>query len=173
MFRRIASSKRLPFWLYWRMFNIWPAIRGTGGRITHATPDWSEIDVKLRLNWRTSNYVGTIFGGSIYASVDPFHMVMMLRRLGDDYVVWDKTGRVSFKQPGTETLYAKFRLTDEEVADVRAIVDRDNKLERTYSIDLKSADGRVFATVDKTLFIARKDWFKARQERRAQRKTAG
>lgn len=171
MLQRLANSSRVPFALSWRIFNYWPAIRGTGGRVTRVAPDWTELDVRIKLNWRTRNYVGTIFGGSIYAAVDPFFMLMILRQLGDDYVVWDKSARVSFKRPGTETLYAEFRVSAEEVADLRAIADRDDKLERTYSLDLKDAEGRVYATIDKVIYVARKEWFKERQARRAARTT--
>jgi len=50
--------------LYRIGFNIFPAYRGTGARVTHIAPDWTEVRVKLPLNWRTKNYVGTIFGGA-------------------------------------------------------------------------------------------------------------
>lgn len=164
MIKRLRE--RLPHALDWRVFNIWPAIVGTGGRVTHVSRDWTELDVKLPLTWRTRNYVGTIFGGSIYAATDPYVMVMLIRQLGDDYVVWDKSGRVSFKRPGTVTLHAQFRLPKERVAALKSEVDAKNKLDYSYSIDLKDADGKVYATVDKTVFIARKDWFNQRQQRR-------
>ena len=48
---------------------MWPCMRGMGGRVTYIAPDWSEIRVRLRLKLRTRNYVGTIFGGSLYGSV--------------------------------------------------------------------------------------------------------
>jgi acyl-coenzyme A thioesterase PaaI-like protein len=166
---KLIQSKHVPFWLYWRLFNLWPAIRGTGIRVTHTEPDWTEMRVRLKLNWRTTNYVGTIFGGSLYAGVDPFYMVMMIRQLGDDYVVWDKSARVTFKRPGDTTLYGVFSLPKSEVAELRDYVDEHNSTERTYSIDLKDADGKIYATVDKVIFVARKDWFKARQARRAAR----
>jgi acyl-coenzyme A thioesterase PaaI-like protein len=171
MFSRFVQSKRMPHAIYWRMFNIWPALRGTGMRVTRATSDWTELDVRLKLSWRTVNYVGTIFGGSIYAAVDPFYMVMIIRQIGDDYVVWDKSARVTFKRPGTETLYAEFRVPASEVEDLKREADEVNSFDRTYWIDLKDADGKVYATVEKVIFIARKDWFKAREERRAQRTT--
>jgi hypothetical protein len=31
----------------------------------------SEVRVRVPLGWRTRNYVGTIFGGSMYGAVDP------------------------------------------------------------------------------------------------------
>jgi acyl-coenzyme A thioesterase PaaI-like protein len=167
--QKLVQSDKLPFWIYWRMFNYWPAIRGSGVRVTHVARDWTELRVRLKLNWRTRNYVGTIFGGSLYAAVDPFYMVMILRQIGDDYVVWDKSARISFKRPGDRTLYGVFEMPAEEVASLRAVVDEHNQTERTYSIDLKDSDGRVYATIDKLLYVARKDWFKARQHRRAAR----
>lgn len=47
-------------------FNFFPAYRGTGARVTYISGTWNEIRIKLPLNWRTRNYVGTICGGSIY-----------------------------------------------------------------------------------------------------------
>jgi acyl-coenzyme A thioesterase PaaI-like protein len=170
LFEGIRTGESIPHWLDWRKFNVWPALLGTGAHITHVSPDWTELDVKLPLSWRTRNYMGTTFGGSIYASVDPYAMVMLIRQLGEDeYVVWDKSARVQFKRPGTQTLYARFRIPAETVAEIKAEVDAKNKLDWTYSLDLKDADGTVYATVDKVLFVARKDWYEARQARRAAR----
>ena len=41
-------------------FNLFPAFRGTGGRITYIAGDFREARVRLPLNWRTRNYVGTM-----------------------------------------------------------------------------------------------------------------
>jgi hypothetical protein len=48
----------------WRL-NWFPAYRGTGARLTYISADWSEVHIRLPLSWRTRNYVGTIFGGSM------------------------------------------------------------------------------------------------------------
>jgi hypothetical protein len=172
LLRRITEGSNVPFWLHWRIYNVWPSLRGTGGRVVHATKDWTELDVRLPLNWRTRNYMGSIFGGSIYAAIDPYVMMMLIHQLGDVYLVWDKSARISFKRPGTETLYAKFRLPLDLVADLKAEVDEKNKIDYTYSLDLKDASGATYATVDKLVFIARKDWYEARQARRAARPSA-
>ncbi|HEX7831004.1 MAG TPA: DUF4442 domain-containing protein, partial [Thermoanaerobaculia bacterium] len=52
-------------------FNIFPAYRGTGGRVKYIAADFREVRVALPLSFRTRNAVGTIFGGSMYAAVDP------------------------------------------------------------------------------------------------------
>lgn len=160
---------RLPFWLYWRCLNLQPHLRATGGRVTHVSEDWTELDVKLPLNRRTRNGQGTTFGGSLYSACDPWVMWMLSRQLGDEYVIWDKGARISFKRPGTETLYARFRVSREEAAEVKRQVDENNSHTFRYSIDLKDESGAIYATVDKAVYVARRDWYEARQARRAGR----
>ena len=98
------------------LFNAWPCYRGTGGRVTFIAGDWSEVRVRLPLSWRTRNYVGTIFGGSLYGAVDPIYMVMLIRALGPEYVVWDQAATIRFLRPGRSTLHATFRLEPDTVA---------------------------------------------------------
>ena len=142
--------------LRWK-FNLFPAYRGTGGRITYIAADVREIHVRLPLNWRTRNYVGTIFGGSIYAALDPIHMIMLIRALGPGYVVWDKAAGVRFKHPGRSTLHAHFRLEEEEVRAIKSELENARSVDRVYSVELKDAAGKVHATVEKTIYIRRRD----------------
>lgn len=142
--------------LGWKLrFRLYPAYRGTGGRITHIEPDWSRVEVRLPLNWRTRNYVGTIFGGSMYGAVDPIYMLMLIRRLGEDYTVWDKAAEIRFLQPGEETLYATFELPDDEIRDIRASLSPGESLDREYAVELVNDAGDVHAEVDKTLYVRR------------------
>lgn len=138
------------------MINLWPAIRGTGQRVTYVAPDYSEMRVKLPLSLRTRNYVGTIFGGSMYGACDPHYMLMLINRLGPDYVVWDKAASIRFKRPGRSTLHATFRVPDEEVAEIRRILETQPKVDRHYTVELKDKDGTVCAVVEKTIHVSRK-----------------
>src|SRR5215470_15352934 len=73
-----AISNKLRCWgFYW-----FACYRGTGGRATYIAPDWSEVHVEVPLSWRTRNYVGTIFGGSVYGAVDPIYRIMLIRSGG-------------------------------------------------------------------------------------------
>jgi len=140
----------------WRWaFNWFPAYRGTGARITHIAADWCEVRVRLPLNWRTRNYVGTTFGGSMYGAVDPMYMVMLIRTLGPRYVVWDKAATIRFKKPGRETLFASFRLEPDHLAELEAEVEHNGRAERTYLVELVNAAGDVHATCEKVLSIRR------------------
>lgn len=138
------------------MFNLFPAYCGTGGRVTYIADDWHEVRIKLPLNWRTRNYVGTIYGGSIYASIDPIYMLMLMKILGPDYIVWDKAAKVRFRKPGRETLYAEFLLSDDEIAEIKRLAENERSIDRIYDLELKDKNGVVHAEIEKTLYIARK-----------------
>ena len=63
-------------------FNLFPAYRRTGARVTYIAGDFGEVRIKLPLNWKTRNYVGTIFGGSMYGAVDPIYLIMFINFSG-------------------------------------------------------------------------------------------
>lgn len=137
-------------------FNFFPAFRGTGGKVTYIAEDWREIRVKLPLSWRTRNYVGTIYGGSIYGAVDPIYMLMLMHILGPGYVVWDKAAKIRFKKPGRDTLYVEFHLSDEEIEEIRHRAEIEKSIDREYLLELKDKNGVVHAFIEKTLYISKK-----------------
>lgn len=134
-------------------FNLFPAYRGTGGRITYIARDWRELRIRVPLGWRTRNYVGSIFGGSMFGAMDPIYMVMLIRNLGPDYLVWDKSASIRFRRPGRTTLHARFSLDDTELDAIRAALAEAPAIDRVYTIDLVDAEGVVHATVEKTIHI--------------------
>jgi acyl-coenzyme A thioesterase PaaI-like protein len=138
-------------------FNIFPAYRGTGGWVTYIAADYREIRVKLPLSWRTRNYVGTIFGGSIYGMVDPFYMIMLIKILGPGYMVWDKAASVQFKKPGRTTLYATFKLSEQETSSIKEELTRLKSLDRVYVVEVVNEEGEVHAVVEKTIYIRRQE----------------
>ncbi len=134
-------------------FNLFPAYRGTGARVTYIADDFREVRVRLPLSWRTRNYVGTLFGGSLYGAVDPFYMIMLIRILGPDYTVWDKAATIRFRRPGRTTLFARFVLEEEEIRMIRELAERSPSIDRIYKVDLADADGVVHASVEKTVYV--------------------
>jgi len=135
------------------VFNLIPAYWVTGARVTYVAADFREVRVKLPLSWRTRNYVGTIFGGSLYGAVDPVYMIMLIKILGPEYTVWDKAATIRFRRPGRSTLYAKFVLDAEEIRTIRDLAERHPSIDRVYRVDLADAEGTVHASVDKTVYI--------------------
>lgn len=136
-------------------FNLFPAYFGTGARLTYIRHDWLEARVRLDLTWRTRNYVGTIFGGSMYGAVDPIYMVMLIKALGPGYVVWDKAATIRFRRPGRTPLFATFRLDPEVVIEIRRSLETEETLDREFLVELVDAGGVVHATIDKTIHVRR------------------
>lgn len=134
-------------------FNLFPAYRGTGARIRYIAADWREVRVEVPLSWRTRNYVGTIFGGSLYGAVDPIYMMMLLRNLGRGFEVWDKAATIRFRRPGRGTVSARFVVPEEELAAIRGALETSPSVERVYLVDLVDREGVVCAKVEKTLHV--------------------
>jgi acyl-coenzyme A thioesterase PaaI-like protein len=138
-------------------FNFFPAFRGTGARVTYIAGDFREARVELPLSWRTRNYVGTIFGGSLYGSVDAMYMIMLIKILGPGYTVWDKAATIRFVKPGRSRLYARFLIEEEEIRTIIRLTETAPSVDRVYRVDLKDAAGVVHASVEKTVYIRRND----------------
>ena len=137
-------------------FNLFPAYRFGGGKVTYVREDFQEIHVAVPLSWRTRNYVGTTFGGSIYAAVDPMHMMMLIRTLGDEFTVWDTEAEIDFRKPGESTLYAEMEITDAELDELRAL-DPGASTTRSYEVELVDDEGVVYAVVENRVYVRRDD----------------
>jgi len=138
------------------LFNYAPVYRRTGGRITYISNDWHEVHVKLPLNWTTRNYVGTLFGGSIYGAIDPIYMIMLIQILGKDYIVWDKSALIKFKKPGKETLYAYLKIDRDEIDFIKSELKTNFKLDRKYIVSLVDKNNLEHAYVEKIIHISKR-----------------
>ena len=135
---------------------MFPAYRGTGGRVTYISADWRDVSIKIPLSWRTRNYVGTIYGGSIYGAVDPIYMLMLIRILGPEYVIWDKAAAIRFKKPGKSTLYADFALSTAEIEEIKRLAETERSIDRVYNLELKDKNSVVHAFIEKTIYISKR-----------------
>ncbi len=143
-------------WLMRHAFNLVPAFWGTGGRIAFIAPDWREMRVEIPLRLRTRNYVGTMFGGSMYAAVDPWYMIMLIKVLGPEYVVWDKAASIRFLRPGRSTLTAHFLLEEAELETIRKALETERSVDRIYAVELVDRERTVCARVETTVYVRRK-----------------
>jgi acyl-coenzyme A thioesterase PaaI-like protein len=138
------------------LMNIWPPFLGAGIRIKRLQPDWKEIEVEMKLRRWNANYVGTHYGGSLYSMADPFFMIMLIENLGKDYIVWDKSASIRFKKPGKGTVSACFRLTEQQIEEVRRSLHTQETIEPTFTVEIKDESGAVIAEVQKLLHVRKK-----------------
>lgn len=144
-----------PFLL--KLMNFWGPFIGSGIHIKHMSDDMRLIEVEIKLRPWNKNYVGTHFGGSIYAMTDPFYMLMLMANLGSRYIVWDKSAEVRFLKPGKGTIRARFELDAERIEAIRQAADTEWKTEPLFLVQVTDNEGNVIAEVDKVLYVRRKD----------------
>lgn len=111
----------------------------------------------MKLTPFNRNLVGTHFGGSLYAMCDPWFMLILMRLLGDGYIVWDKSAKIEFLRPGRGKVTGRFHIPPDRVEQIRSEADRSEKVEPTFSADVVDARGQIVAHVDKLLYVRRKD----------------
>lgn len=149
-------ASRIPPKVLRRVGNFWMPFLGAGIKISHLSQDYREIHVQMKLHWYNKNYVGTHFGGSIYAMTDPFYMIMLINNLGRKYIVWDKGAKIDFKKPGRNTLKAVFILTDELLQEIKQKVDSEGKYVFDIPVSVVNESDEVIATVKKEIYIRQK-----------------
>ncbi|MBP3943533.1 DUF4442 domain-containing protein [Sphingobacteriaceae bacterium WQ 2009] len=146
-------------------FNLSPMYRRTTARIVYVSNDLLHVTIKLPINYKNRNYVGTIFGGSMFSAVDPIPMVQLINLLNSNYVVWDKSAEIYFKRPGNQDLYADFQYTKEEIDAIIARVKNEKEILLVKTTQLTNKDKtKVFCEVKKTIYIAEKQFFKEKRK---------
>ena len=136
--------------------NAWPPFLFSGIRITALGHDFRHARVELRHRWYNRNYVGTHFGGSLFAMTDPFWMLLTMRSLGRDYFVWDQAGEIRFLKPGRGTVHAAFDLGDEVIDAMRGATVGGAKYLHWFDTDIHDDGGDLVATVRKQVYVRRK-----------------
>jgi hypothetical protein len=139
-----------------RWINFWPPFLGAGIRIKRISPDMKAVDVEMKLRWWNANYVGTHFGGSLFAMTDAFYMLMLMANLGGEYIVWDKAATIRYRKPGKGTVRAEFRLSDSQIDDIREKLTMLPKHEPTFIAEVKDESGVLIAEVEKLLHVRKK-----------------
>jgi acyl-coenzyme A thioesterase PaaI-like protein len=148
-----------PRLLRWGM-NLWPPFLGAGIRVRSIAADWSEAVVELRERFANRNYVGTHFGGSLFAMTDPFYALLLMHRLGERYLVWDQAARIEFVAPGRGTLSARFRITEALLDSIRQQAAGGGKVLPEFDVEIRDRAGELVARVRKTLYVRLKSRYR-------------
>jgi len=135
---------------------LWPPWWFTGIKITSINADFTQIKVRMSLRFYNRNYVGTHFGGNLFAMTDPFYMLMLLKNLGGDFIVWDKAAQIKFVAPGRSCVYASFNLEQSTLETLRNDIAQTNPLHMTFPISVVDASGKLIATIEKQIYIRKK-----------------
>lgn len=135
------------------LLNIYGPYFGAGVKIKTISEDFRYVRVEMPLRWYNSNYFRTHFGGSLYAMTDPIYVFMLINNLGKNYIVWDKAAEIKFLAPGKGRVWCEFRLSEDQIQEVKRITDENVKYEPQFTVEVFDEKGNLVASVLKTLYV--------------------
>ncbi|PCH72898.1 MAG: DUF4442 domain-containing protein [Flavobacteriaceae bacterium] len=147
-------------------FNMSPMYRHTKAKILTVSEDLHEVVIKIPLTLGNKNFVGSIFGGSLFAATDPIFMIQLMWILGKDYVVWDKSATINYKKPAYENAYCTFKLSKDLLTSIKKEIAENGEMNLDLKLDICSKDTVVFCELNKTLYIATKTHYKEKMAKR-------
>lgn len=158
-----------PAKIYKYGFNWSPMYRRTTARLIEVSDDLHYVKIRLKLNWKNRNYAGSMFGGSMLSATDPIYMIQLIQILGNDYVVWDKAVTAKYKRPGKSTIYGEFIFSAEEIEALKQKLKTEQQVDIQKTMQLVNTEAQVIAEFSKTLYVAKKEFYKkklaSRQEK--------
>jgi hypothetical protein len=139
-----------------KLINFYGPFLGAGVKLEKMDSNYLYAKVSMPLTFYNRNYMGTQFGGSLYSMTDPWYMLMLIKNLGNDYIVWDKAARIQFKKPGKGKVFAEFKLSPEEIEDIKIQVAEKTKIDKTFQVNVVDESGKLIAEVEKVVYIRKK-----------------
>ncbi len=150
-----------------RGLNLSPMFRRTTGKIEFVSKDLHHVVVRIPISYRNRNYVGSIFGGSLFSATDPIVMMQLVQILGRNYVVWDKSSSIRFKRPAFKTVYAYFDIDEKEIEAIKNVVKENGETDYLFKVNITDKERRtVFCELEKNLYIADKTFYKEKRKRK-------
>ena len=152
-------------------FNWSPMYRRSTGRLVTVSDNLMYVKIKIPLSIKNRNFVGTIFGGSLFSATDPIYMIQLMNILGDDYVVWDKSASINFKRPAKETVFAEFIFSEEDLSLIKTEVSKNGEFNLIKTPNIVDKKGVIIAELSKTIYVADKSFYKEKRKRKTNSST--
>ena len=138
------------------MLNLYPPYLGTGINIKYISRDWREIHTSMSLRWFNRNAVGTHFGGSLFAMVDPHLMLLLIRLLGKGYRVWDKSAEIKFIKASKKTVRSIIKISRDDLEEIKRRTANGKKYLPEFMLEIKDDDNELVAIIRKILYVRKK-----------------
>ncbi len=139
-----------------RLINLYPPYLGAGVKVEYISEDWRELHVSMAMRWYNRNAVGTHFGGSLYSMVDPHLMLLLMRLLGKDYLVWDQSARIEFMKASKQKVTSVIKIADEDLEAIKRHTANGNKYFAEFLLELRDENAELIAKVEKVIYVRQK-----------------
>ncbi len=153
--------------IYKHGFNWSPMYRRSTGKITEVSEDLHVVKIKIPLNWKNKNYVGSIFGGSMLSATDPIYMIQLMNILGNNYVVWDKAATINYRRPARATVFCEFTFSSEEIDGIKKQVKEKGEIDIIKNPNILTKEGTIIAELSKTIYVADKSFYKEKRKQKS------
>lgn len=99
----------------------------------------------------------TVFGGTMFAAVDPIHTLLLdqlLKRNGiTNTVTWLKSAQIEYLKPARRSLLFSIVLSDTEVRETILKVSQQGKIIKTFTIEIRDKSGQLCARSLNEIYI--------------------
>lgn len=130
-------------------FNYFPAYRCCGAKIIYVSAELLDVKIELPLRRNNKSHIGSIWGGSLYSSIDTVYTIMLSQTFGIKYILLDKDESIHFLKPAYKKLYAHLRLDKPNIEHTALEYQERGKTERIYDIELKDDNDRTYLHAEK------------------------
>lgn len=119
--------------------------------------DFGGIDVTIYKSILNINSNRTVFGGTIFAALDPIHSLLLDQifksRGMHRTVAWLKSAQIEYLKPGQTNLHLSVRLSPEEIEDAYTAIQREGKIIRTFTTEVFDKNGVLCALSHNEIYI--------------------
>jgi acyl-coenzyme A thioesterase PaaI-like protein len=139
-----------------RIINLYPPYLGAGIKVEYISNDWKELHVSMTLRWYNRNVVGTHFGGSLYSMIDPHLMLLLIRLLGKDYLVWDKSANIEFVKACKKKVRSVIKVSDDALEEIKRNTETGDKHFSKFLVEITNEDNDLVAKAEKVIYVRKK-----------------
>jgi len=114
------------------------------------------VEVKISKSILNINYNRSIFGGTLFSGVDPFHPILyheLLSRLGFKTTIWVKRSEIEFIKPAYKNLNFKINITEIEISKICDTLKEFGKVLQPNTIEIFDETGQLCAIVINEIYI--------------------
>lgn len=138
------------------MMNLYPPLLVSRVVVKSVSADFQRVKVVVKKSILNRNLHGTIFGGSIFSSADPFHALMywqVLKKKGLHAQVWLKCAEIHYIKPGNTDLHMEFVLEDSDIEVALHDLKQSGKSDRKHETRIFNAHRELVAIVNSTVSL--------------------
>ena len=149
---------KLKPWQVKLMLNAFPALFFQRIRVRRVSSDFREMDVIVKLGIFNRNLQGSVFGGTLFSSADPFFAILYWQLFAHKDIkceAWLRAAEADYIKPASTSCTVKFRLTEEDVSEAFASIEANGRFKKWHVVEAVDKHGNVCARF-KTLVYLRK-----------------